>query len=705
MTLPLEIRVPGSFVVLQGVPGDGLPNTIDLLPEFIDDDIRHDEVEGIESTTVSDTAVAGAAALRRREERFHASTARDQQSTNATTTSTVPLNVIGSSMQGLWVGRPGLGKTPVNAALSPSHCVETVPQPLDDSFIVVQSGDDTQGVVTTTTLAKPPPGAAISPNPSTIDARHATSITTEVVGSRKTPRWNQTSSPQQLKTRTGMPGSDHDSDHSMNQYSQRQLDALRKWRVECRRRQEEQYHEWQEVCQANHRLIPGGSVSAEDRWWLSSDGQLAVLETLPVPGVQPRIMGSLAPGETVVATACYTIRSDDFTPVTRIIPNDRARMYSVYPPGREGWLQILKIDRPRSKSAYVVLSRDGYSYLGTGVPSHFVDPLRWIWRVTCIDGAYVREGLDLSTNHIATIPYGSLVQVLMKTVNAMGLSRLQVCAIVPRNPDDASYNPQYVEGWCSEFLNPLSGQRGSIIQPLPFPVPALYRVALSNCAIIRSGIELSSPEIGYAPTGAVVAVTGRVYSEHPTDRCVDRLRLAGNGGWISLRLNKHPPEDLLVVDHVGIDTSFDPKSPGKFHLGSMRKIRQQQNNRPASLISPPTISSVEDEEVSSAFSSSSSSSSSVSSGSLSGETPTCMYTRSPDLPRAPLDNESKKSPDQPAQASCLICLSEDRTATLVHGGTGHIACCLQCARILKARGDPCPVCRLPIDLVIQHFFA
>ncbi len=54
---------------------------------------------------------------------------------------------------------------------------------------------------------------------------------------------------------------------------------------------------------------------------------------------------------------------------------------------------------------------------------------------------------------------------------------------------------------------------------------------------------------------------------------------------------------------------------------------------------------------------------------------------------------------------CLICLIEERSATIVHAGTGHIACCLACARILKARGDKCPVCRLPIDSVIQQFWA
>ena len=59
----------------------------------------------------------------------------------------------------------------------------------------------------------------------------------------------------------------------------------------------------------------------------------------------------------------------------------------------------------------------------------------------------------------------------------------------------------------------------------------------------------------------------------------------------------------------------------------------------------------------------------------------------------------------PGHEICLICLSNERDATIVHGGTGHIATCLGCARILKARGDNCPVCRLPIDTVIQQFWA
>ena len=39
---------------------------------------------------------------------------------------------------------------------------------------------------------------------------------------------------------------------------------------------------------------------------------------------------------------------------------------------------------------------------------------------------------------------------------------------------------------------------------------------------------------------------------------------------------------------------------------------------------------------------------------------------------------------------CVVCLTSECNATIVHGETGHVVCCLICARILKARGDNCP---------------
>ena len=99
----------------------------------------------------------------------------------------------------------------------------------------------------------------------------------------------------------------------------------------------------------------------------------------------------------------------------------------------------------------------------------------WIWRVTCPSGAYLRDGLDLNTNHIYTLPYGSLISVSKRCINNQGLSRIKTTAIIPGDGDDKN---EVIHGWCSELLNPLSGQRGIIAQPLPYCIPATYRVTL-----------------------------------------------------------------------------------------------------------------------------------------------------------------------------------------------------------------------------------
>ena len=54
-------------------------------------------------------------------------------------------------------------------------------------------------------------------------------------------------------------------------------------------------------------------------------------------------------------------------------------------------------------------------------------------------------------------------------------------------------------------------------------------------------------------------------------------------------------------------------------------------------------------------------------------------------------------------SKCIICLEKPRDATIVHGGTGHVCCCLDCAKRLEQRRDPCPICKQPIQLVIQQF--
>jgi E3 ubiquitin-protein ligase Mdm2 len=54
---------------------------------------------------------------------------------------------------------------------------------------------------------------------------------------------------------------------------------------------------------------------------------------------------------------------------------------------------------------------------------------------------------------------------------------------------------------------------------------------------------------------------------------------------------------------------------------------------------------------------------------------------------------------------CVICMERSRDATIGHGDSGHVCCCMQCARRLKERGMPCPMCREHIEMVIRHFLS
>ncbi len=386
-----------------------------------------------------------------------------------------------------------------------------------------------------------------------------------------------------------------------------------------------------------------------DFWWLQK-GKVAVLRELPTKLMNGTILrsviGTVTPGTTIVATdICYldskTLQRLQVPPITS--SGGSTLPHRIYPRGKQGWLVLVKLQL-HGRMGYATLSVDGYPLLAPGLPSWYTDPNCWIWRVTCPAGAFVREGLDLNTHHIDTIPFGSLVRVTRRTINSQGLSRLRVSAMVDDQADS-----RLVDGWCSEFLNPLSGNRGSVLTPLAFPLPPRYRVIIPAGAVVRAKVELSTPSIMELPLGTIVAIKARAFSEHPVERCLDRLQLM-TGGWISVRLNRPPPQDPMVVEFVEIDHTFDPEIPHLYqHSHPDEDLRE--------------LSSVDSQAV------------------------------------------SVEQPLLQPYAQCVICLTQERNATIVHGETGHVACCLVCARILKARGDKCPVCRLPIDLVIQQFWA
>lgn len=222
--------------------------------------------------------------------------------------------------------------------------------------------------------------------------------------------------------------------------------------------------------------------------------------------------------------------------------------------------------------------------------------------------------------------------------------------------------------------------------------------ACPHRAVIRKDVELSSPELGLAPFGSLVKVVGRAFSEHPVDMCIERLKLAGGGGWISVRLNRPSPHDDLVVELVDVDGQFDPVAPGRYHLDTQRATRTQRHRDRASNLGrhPPhrtaatDLSSIDEDDLVSLTNYDVDVDDDDDDGGTGQSSATSRTNRG-----GPLSEGLK----------CVVCLTSDRNATIVHGETGHVVCCLVCSRILYARGDKCPVCRLNIDVVIQHFYA
>uniref|UniRef100_A0A6J0T6I2 E3 ubiquitin-protein ligase Mdm2 n=1 Tax=Pogona vitticeps TaxID=103695 RepID=A0A6J0T6I2_9SAUR len=74
------------------------------------------------------------------------------------------------------------------------------------------------------------------------------------------------------------------------------------------------------------------------------------------------------------------------------------------------------------------------------------------------------------------------------------------------------------------------------------------------------------------------------------------------------------------------------------------------------------------------------------------------------------DTEDKeKSPESSLPLSsiepCVICQTRPKNGCIVHGRTGHLMSCFTCAKKLKKRNKPCPVCRQPIEMIVLTYFS
>ena len=55
--------------------------------------------------------------------------------------------------------------------------------------------------------------------------------------------------------------------------------------------------------------------------------------------------------------------------------------------------------------------------------------------------------------------------------------------------------------------------------------------------------------------------------------------------------------------------------------------------------------------------------------------------------------------------TCVICFENPTDATLVHGSSAHVCCCIGCAESLVQLDQSCPMCRKPIESVLRLYFA
>ena len=747
-----NIQIPGSFVILQGIPGDGLLNTINVAPDFqhLSQDgeaplIQEEETSPIRARTRL-LPPPSLASLSPFPQTFlgQGIPSRYLRTTTTTSSSSRSANTTGSSI----MVPSSATAAPLQPFRSRSVSRAEAPPPTEDSYVLVEEEQAYDELETES---------------GTTDAINAQEQRQDWMVQQAITIWKE----ERVTWSTRM--------------------AV-EWLAAARQHQE--------TCSSRNARAPKIPILLSltkpqgrppHRWWLCPrTAQLRVFSTLPCPrpsSHEEKDMDppSLPPGTTVVALALHTFELETtpgdhsfkyigqctyFDGNERIVPEHCPR------PGR---IQYLHTESPLE--GYILFNVDGYSVLSPGLPTSSLftgmeQPQRkehqlgrryaeqhsnqerasccWWWKVTYHDGAIVRQGLDLNTSQLCILPFGTQVQVLRKVVNAVGLSRLLVRASIVTH--DASDSPQQIEGWCSQFLNPMAGQRGAILQPVPMAVPVWFQIR-QPCTV-RKEIELSSAVVRtFGIIGATVPVLARNFTEFPARNCLPRLQLAPhafaslhiNGpvnihtdmaqssgrtskrtlSWLPRSTESLSPASFILEPTGEIDATFDPATPGLYHWQNHLKwtrpippaslsfssvplgadLHVAEDPTPPALSSTATTPEISHSPLHTAPTATTTSASATEISSVGGESISSSSSASSESVDTATNTHQPVSSMPQTARLCMCCEDKVANATMIHGQTGHICCCLECARIIQAQKLGCPICRLEIDNVILHFYS
>ena len=73
------------------------------------------------------------------------------------------------------------------------------------------------------------------------------------------------------------------------------------------------------------------------------------------------------------------------------------------------------------------------------------------------------------------------------------------------------------------------------------------------------------------------------------------------------------------------------------------------------------------------------------------------------VPSAPAAWNEEEGAASNEGVMCVVCWSRPKEAGLVHGNSLHRCCCLYCATNLVSLGQPCPMCRRPIERILEVY--
>lgn len=172
------------------------------------------------------------------------------------------------------------------------------------------------------------------------------------------------------------------------------------------------------------------------------------------------------------------------------------------------------------------------------------------------------------------------------------------------------------------------------------------RVVNTDGLLVRKSKEIYSPVTGVLNMNARVYIQGKDFSDLPSNQNVHRYQLINNQGWINVYANENYTLNVQLFGHVPFgmeDSAYDMAIVPCEH-GSIRCDKDEGENN------------LGEEDV---------------------------------------------------QEMCISCMIKEKNALFLHGGDdgeyGHRACCMQCAHKIIGLAMTCPICRLPIERVIQIF--